>query len=53
MNYPFLKGRYEDELKADVAFIKRRYEQGKREKAEGRTIPAEEVFNQFKLHAQV
>ena len=40
----FLKGRYKSELKADVAFIKRRYEQGKREKAAGRTIPAEEVF---------
>ena len=44
MNYPFLKGRYKDELKAEVAFIKRRYEEGKREKAEGRTIPAKEVF---------
>lgn len=28
----------------DVAFIKRRYEEGKCEKAEGITIPAEEVF---------
>ena len=49
----FLKGRYKNELKADVAFIKRRYEEGKREKAGGRTIPAEEVFNEFKLHAHV
>ncbi|MBM3237428.1 DUF104 domain-containing protein [Candidatus Poribacteria bacterium] len=28
----------------DVAFIKRRYEEGKREKVEGITIPAEKVF---------
>jgi len=28
----------------DVAFIKQRYEEGKREKSEGITIPAEEVF---------
>jgi predicted DNA-binding antitoxin AbrB/MazE fold protein len=28
----------------DVAFIKQRYEEGKREKVEGITIPAEKVF---------
>lgn len=40
----FLRERYRDELEEDIAFIKNRYEEGKREKAKGITIPAEEVF---------
>ena len=40
----FLKQRYNNELEVDATAIKQRYEQGKREKAKGRTTPTEEIF---------